>query len=166
MWHFADLWFVDPIFSNYKYDRYYLIQICTLKKITENLNFLDCFETELCINFVEIYGIVICELLKMFACLPLGNSISILIQICTFQKIGKKENFLRQSCSAFCRNLRIFDLRINHKNLVICCGLAHKTFQNCDSGMSPRTCRFIICGLLKNVYLPTLDFFLLFGNLF
>jgi hypothetical protein len=44
-----------------------------------------------------------------------------LIQICTI-KIVLKTTFrtvFRQSCAVFCRNLRICDLRISHKNVRI-----------------------------------------------
>ncbi len=76
-----------------------------------------------------------------------------------FKKSFKKKTFrivLRQSCAAFCRNLRICNLRIiikfadNNKNLRIC------NMQICDSGMSPRIYGFAICGLLKMFPCPPL----------
>ncbi len=67
-----------------------------------------------------------------------------LIQICHNKIIILKRQVLilvlRHSCAAPFRNLRICHLGKNHKKWRIC-----------ESGMSPRICGVVICGLLKSL---------------
>jgi hypothetical protein len=54
-------------------------------------------------------------------------------------------------------NLRICDSRINHYKFAVMrfADWQIRNFRTFDCGMSPRNCKFAVCGLIKKICVPT-----------